>query len=167
MLDEYLIRRAQAGDRDALDRLVRRYYEKIYAYCSRHVGEKQAAEDLCQDTFVSMLEHIEDYRHYDKFQNYLYVVAGNKCRDFYRRKKPLCCAEVPEQPTAGSEEELLMRELVRKLPEELREAVMLRFYQELKYSDIAKILGISASLAKYRVKKAVACLREELEGEHE
>lgn len=165
MIDEYLIRRAQDGDKEALEKLISRYYDLIYRYCYHHVGEKQSAEDLCQETFVSMLEHIEEYRHYDRFLNYLYVIAGNKCRDFYKKKKPLYCEDIPwhESGKKGDEEEILLKELVRRLPRELEEIVILRFYQELKYQDIAKILGISSSLAKYRLKKAVTQLRKELE----
>lgn len=165
MIDEYLIRCAQTGNKDALEKLITRYYDRIYSYCFHHVKEKQAAEDLCQETFLSLLEHIEEYRHYNKLQNYLYVIAGNKCRDFYKKKKPLYYDEIPEseKQDVEKEEQLFMKELVHHLPKELEEIVILRFYQELKYQDIAKILQISNSLAKYRVKKAIAYLREELE----
>lgn len=109
-----------------------------------------------------MLEHLEEYRHYDRFGNYLYVIAGNKCKDFYKKKKPLYCGDVPEEDLSASaaDEEISMRELVHKLPRELEEVVILRFYQDLRYRDIAKILQISSSLVKYRVKKAVALLKE-------
>lgn len=169
MLDEYLLRRAQEGDKSALERLLRRYYDKIYAYCFHRVSDRQTAEDLCQETFCSMLEHLEEYRHYDKFQNYIYVIAGNKCKDFYKKKKAVPIGEMEEfagqqaSQRPGPEEEVSLRALVHRLPEELEEAVVLRFFQELKYQDIASILGISSSLAKYRVNKALSLLREELE----
>ncbi|MCH5344624.1 MAG: RNA polymerase sigma factor [Acetatifactor sp.] len=169
MLDEYLLRRAQEGDKSALERLIRRYYDQIYAYCFHRVSDRQTAEDLCQETFCSMLEHLEEYRHYDKFRNYLYVIAGNKCKDFYKKKKTVPIGEMEEfegqrvSQKPGPEEEISLRELVHLLPEELEEAVVLRFFQELKYQDIASILGISSSLAKYRVNKALSLLRKELE----
>lgn len=161
MTDEALLHRAQSGDKDALEELVRRYYDKIYAYCFHHTGDRQTAEDLCQETFCSMLEHLEEYRHYGRFANYLYVIAGNKCKDFYKKKKPLYCEIVPEEENvSAADEEISMRELVHKLPRELEEVVILRFYQDLRYRDIARILRISSSLVKYRVKKAVALLKE-------
>lgn len=165
MVDEHLIRRAQGGDKAALDSLIRRYYDNIYSYCFHHAGEKQTAEDLCQETFLSMLAHIEEYRHYDKFQNYLYVIAGNKCKDFYKKKKSLCYDEIftSKERHENNEEALFIKELVHKLPHDLREIIILRFYQDLKYKDIAKILNISISLAKYRTQKAIAMLREEVE----
>lgn len=165
MTDEALLRRARSGDKDALEGLVQRYYDNIYSYCFHHVGDRQAAEDLCQETFCSMLEHLEEYRHYDRFGNYLYVIAGNKCRDFYKKKRPLYCEAIPEGEgsMSAADEEISMRELVHRLPKELEEVVILRFYQDLRYQDIARILGVSSSLVKYRVKRAVALLKEACE----
>lgn len=165
MVDGYYIRRAQNGDRRALDKFIRRHYDEIYAYCFHRVQDQQTAEDLCQETFIRMLEHIGEYRHYGKALNYLYVIAGNLCRDHYKKKKPELYDEAPESlmQTDSEEEKLLLRTLVEGLPEELQEVISLRFYQDLKYQDMAKILQISSSVAKYRVKKAVSMLREELE----
>lgn len=173
MIDELLIKQLLSGDRTAMEKLIRRYYDKIYRYCYVHVKDVQTAQDLTQETFYSIIAHIGEYVHYDKFQNYLYVVAGNKCKDYYRKKKPLYMEELPEHgaslPGGHGEGEtelvdrLYLRQLVEELPEELAEAVILRFYQDLKYQDVAKVLGISLSLAKYRVKKAVSLLKNELE----
>lgn len=165
MIEEYLLRRAQDGDKEALDKLIRRYYDKVYTYCYHHTDDSEAAEDICQETFCSVLEHIGEYRHYNKFLNYLYVIAGNKCKDFYKKKKLIYLDKLPEGEAQEYEWEsdIAMRQLVQSLPSELREVIILRFYQELKYQDIAKILQISSSLVKYRVKKAIFCLQEELE----
>lgn len=169
MLDEYLIKQLQAGDKTAMEKLIRRYYDKIYFYCYVHVRDVHTAQDLTQETFYSIVLHLNDYVHYDKFQNYLYVVAGNKCKDYYRKKKPVYMDELPENRThaaqGGKEQEaelverLYLRQLVEQLPEELAEAVILKFYQDLKYKDVAKVLGISLSLAKYRVKKGISLLK--------
>lgn len=165
MFDTYIIRCAQAGDKQALDKLVRRYYDAIYTYCHHHVQDQQIAEDICQETFYRALAHIEEYKHYDKFQNYLYVIAGNQCKDFYKKKKPIYISEISEKEdaTESFEEVITMKELVQKLPVELKEVIVLRFYQELKYQDIAKIIHCSSSLVKYRVQRAIELLREEWE----
>ena len=144
-----------------LERMIRKYYDEIFLYCYHHVGSRTVAEDLCQDTFVSFIEHYEEYRHIGKAKNYLYTIAGNKCKDFYRKKVPVPMDELPEQGTGECLEELVViRQMVSALPEELREAVMLRYFQNLKYVDIASILKISLSMAKYRVKKGVKQLSE-------
>lgn len=144
-----------------LERAIRKYYDEIFLYCYHRVGNRAAAEDLCQDTFVSFIEHYSEYRHIGRTKNYLYTIAGNKCRDFYRKKMPVPMEELPEQGTGENLEELaVVRQMVSELPDELREAVVLRYFQNLKYMDIASILGISLSLAKYRVKRGLEQLSE-------
>lgn len=144
-----------------LEKTIRKYYDEIFRYCYHCVGNRAAAEDLCQDTFVSFIEHYEEYRHIGRTKNYLYTIAGNKCKDFYRKKVPVPMEELPEQGTGECLEELaVIRQMVANLPEELREAIVLRYFQNLKYADIASILKISPSLAKYRVKRGLEQLSE-------
>lgn len=144
-----------------LEKTIRKYYDEIFRYCYHCVGNRAAAEDLCQDTFVSFIEHYEEYRHIGRTKNYLYTIAGNKCKDFFRKKVPVPMEELPEQGTGECLEELaVIRQMVSNLPEELREAIVLRYFQNLKYADIASILKISPSLAKYRVKRGLEQLSE-------
>ena len=144
-----------------LERIIRKYYDEIFLYCYHRVGNRAAAEDLCQDTFVSFIEHYAKIRHIGRTKNYLYTIAGNKCKDYYRKNTSGPMEELPEQGTGERFEELaVVRQMVSDLPDELREAVVLRYYQDLRYTDIASILGISPSLAKYRVKKAMEQLSE-------
>lgn len=139
-----------------LEKIIRKYYDDIFRYCCHHVESRAAAEDLCQDTFESFIGHYGKYRHIGKAKNYLYTIAGNKCRDYYRKRAPIPMEEVPWEGTEASlEESVIVRQMLMALPEELREAVMLRYFQNLRYADIADILGISLSLAKYRVKRGL------------
>lgn len=144
-----------------LEKTIRKYYDEIFRYCYHCVGNRAAAEDLCQDTFVSFIEHYEEYRHIGRTKNYLYTIAGNKCKDFYRKRVSVPMEELPEQGTGECLEELaVIRQMVANLPEELREVIVLRYFQNLKYADIASILKISPSLAKYRVKRGLEQLSE-------
>lgn len=144
-----------------LERTIRKCYDEIFLYCYHRVGNRAVAEDLCQDTFVSFIEHYAECRHIGRTKNYLYTIAGNKCRDFYRKNRSIPMEELPEQDTKESLEELaVVRQMVSALPDELREVIVLRYFQNLKYADIALVLGISSSLAKYRVKKAIRQLAE-------
>ena len=149
MQTEKLIRMAQRGDKSALDKLIRLYYDSIFSYCYHHVGNRQEAEDLCHDTFCSVLENLEDYHHIGKFQNYLYVVARNKCKNYYKKHRELLMENLPEQTQTLFE---------------LQEVIILRFYQDLNYRSIAQIMGYSLSTAKYRVKKALLIIKNEWEG---
>lgn len=144
-----------------LEKIIRKHYDEIFRYCYHHVESRAVAEDLCQDTFVSFIEHYEQYRHMGKAKNYLYTIARNKCRDHYRKRSPIFMEMVPEQETGECmEESVVIKYMVMKLPEEFKEAITLRYFQSLKYADIAAILEISPSLAKYRVKKGVELLAE-------
>lgn len=150
-----------------LEKIIRKYYDEIFRYCYHHVASRAVAEDLCQDTFVSFIEHYGEYRHEGKAKNYLYTIAKNKCRDYYKKKMPLYMEEVPEQETVQSvEDTIIIKQMVMNLPEEFREAVVLRYFQNLKYKDIAVILKVSTSLAKYKVKKGLGLLSEMEGGVH-
>lgn len=142
-----------------LEKTIRKYYDEIFRYCYHHVESRAAAQDLCQDTFLSFIEHYTQYNQIGKTKNYLYTIARNKCRDYYRKKTPLFMAEVPElEMEERMEEAVAVRQMVMSLPEEFKEAVMLRYFQCMKYKEIADILGITSSLVKYRVKKGLELL---------
>lgn len=142
-----------------LEKIIRKYYDEIFLYCCHHTGSRTAGEDLCQDTFVSFIEHYKDYHHMGKTKNYLYTIAGNKCRDYRKKHPPVLMEELPEQKAEGDlEDSVILRQLLSSLPEELREILILRYFQDLRYTDIAFILKISPSLAKYRVKKGLELL---------
>ncbi|MCM1048138.1 MAG: RNA polymerase sigma factor [Clostridiales bacterium] len=144
-----------------LEKIIRKYYDEIFRYCYHHVASRAAAEDLCQDTFMSFIEHYEDYRHEGKVKNYLYVIAKNKCRDYYKKHTPLLIEDIPEYESRECiEETVVIRQMVMSLPEEFREAVILRYFQNLRYSDIAAFFNVSPSLAKYRVKRGLELLAE-------
>lgn len=69
------------------ERMLTAYYDEIFRYCYHHVGSRETAEDLCQDTFVSFLEHKSDYHSRGKLKNYLYTIARNKCIDYHRKNR--------------------------------------------------------------------------------
>ena len=133
-----------------LEKIIRKYYDEIFLYCCHHAGSRTAGEDLCQDTFMSFIEHYKDYHHMGKTKNYLYTIAGNKCRDYRKKHTPVLMEELPEQKAEGDlEDSVILRQLLSSLPEE---------QLDLRYTDIAFILKISPSLAKYRVKKGLELL---------
>ncbi len=142
-----------------VERAIRKYYDEIFRYCYHHVESRAVAEDLCQDTFLSFIERYGQCRIGDKVRNLLYTIAKNKCRDYYKKHTPLIMGEIPEQGTGECmEEAVIVRQMVLGLPEEYREAVVLRYFQNLRYTDIAAILDVSPSLVKYRVKRGLELL---------
>lgn len=159
-------RKLKNGDKEGVYIAFDAYYDKIYGYCYRHVNHRETAQDLTQEVFLRVLLHLENYRHYGKFENYLYVIAGNLCRDYYRKRRVLSLEDLElqkeEQGFARTEEQLVVEQALKKLPEQEREIILLRFYQDLKIKDIAKILGLKLSTVKYHLKRAQERLEDEL-----
>ena len=155
--DFLLLRRMHQGDEGAIEEFVRKYYPLMLRYCRLHLWDAGEAEDVTQETFARFFRTLPQYQHYGKAANYLYVIAGNLCRDSFKKARPLALDDVPElarEETPALDRKLDVRRALDSLPPELREAAVLYYYQELPQIAISKILGISLPLVKYRIKRA-------------
>lgn len=155
--DFLLIQKMRMGDEGAVCAFVEKYYPQILKYCRVHIGDAGYAQDMTQETFVRFFGSMEEYRHYGKAANFLYVIAANVCRDFHRKNREIPLEELPQEVDPADERMDLridIRAAFSKLPQELRETAVLYFMQERKQKDIARILGISLSLVKYRIGRA-------------
>lgn len=167
--DFLLIQKMKSGDEQAIDVFVRKYYPQILRYCRLHIRDGGHAEDMTQETFEHFFRTFKNYRHYGKAANYLYVIAANVCKDYYRRREEFPMEELPERGDGGMErleEALDVHAALKRLPEECREAAVLFFFQGLRQKEIAAILGIGLPLVKYRVGRAKMLLQDYL-GEEE
>lgn len=170
-------------DRDLTEKMIRENYACIYAYCFRHLGHRETAEDITQEVFLRFFSHAERYREYGKLKNYLYVIAGNLIRDYHRKcdRHSLSgvCEEQEHIPMTaevvrrgdfsfGSEESeqvierLHVREALAVLDADERDIVILRYYQELRIKDIAMIKRMPASTVRYQLRRAEKRLKKEL-----
>lgn len=159
--DFLLVRKMKIGDETAMETFVTKYYPAIRNYCRLHTDRDCDAEDITQAAFERFFRSFTSYRHIGKAVNYLYVIARNLCRDSYRKKRDIAMEELPdtgENPVAVKENRIDIEEAIRKLPEELREVVILHDFQELKLKEVAEIIGIGIPLVKYRVGKAVKAI---------
>ena len=155
--DFLLLCRMHQGDESAIEEFVRKYYPLILRYCRLHLWDDSFAEDVTQEVFARFFRSLPQYRHYGKLPNYLYVIAGNLCRDSCKKLRPISLEEVPEasaEQMPELERKLDVRRALDSLPPELREAAVLYFYQELPQKSIASILGIGLPLVKYRIRRA-------------
>ena len=163
--DALLLRRVKSGDEDAIEDFVCKYYPVILRYCCFHAPERETAEDITQETFARFFRTLPQYQHYGKAANYLYVIAGNLCRDCYRRRTECSLEETEGSPAGGMETAYVRLDVQRALealPPELREISILFFYQELPQREIASILGIGLPLVKYRIHRARKLLQQML-----
>lgn len=166
--DLLLLLRMQNGDDQAIEAFVRKYYPRILQYCRLHIGDPGYAEDCTQETFARFFRSLPQYRHYGKAANYLYVIAGNLCRDYYRRPAELPMDTLPEQPVdpiASSDLRMDLRQALGRLSPELREAAVLYFLQGESQAEIARILDIGLPLVKYRIRRAKELIKNSLEKE--
>lgn len=155
--DFLLIHRMKNGDDTAIETFVRKYYPVILRYCHLHIKDQGYAEDATQEVFARFFRTLNTYQHYGKAQNYLYVIAANICRDFYRKPEELSVEELSVEPILEMEPldlRLDVHSALKKLPSELREVTILFFFQEVKQKEIAKILNIGLPLVKYRIKRS-------------
>ena len=155
--DFILLHRMRNGDDQAIEDFVRKYYPMILRYCHLHIRDTGYAEDLTQETFARFFRTLPQYQHYGKAANYLYVIAGNLCRDFQKKPDAIPMDELPEQPAYPLDTldvKLDIHRALDQLPPELREVTILYFFQELKQKEIAQILDIGLPLVKYRIKRA-------------
>lgn len=179
--DFILMQRIKSGRDDAVEEFVRKYYPVILKYCRYHTTDKDIAQDLTQETFEKFFASLSRYQHRGKAANYLYVIAGNLCRDSHRRHSEIPLEEreklseeygnLPGRGFAASEEvnpmeaaedRLLVEQALGHLPQELREVIILYYFQNLKLKEISQILQIGLPLVKYRMSRAKELLREYL-----
>ena len=139
-------------------------YDSIYRYCYMRVRNTSLAEDLTQETFLRFLEHPQ-YQTVNKTMQLLYTIAGNLCKDEFRRAK---ATELPEDlPSDESTEESVLsnvslQQALSELPDEDRELMLLRYANDVPIGVISKLLGISRFKVSRRLSRITQELREKL-----
>lgn len=152
-----LVHKMKNGDEGAMDVFIRNYYSVILRYCQFHISNVGDSEDLVQETFLRFFKSLPGYNHHGKAKNYLYRIAGNLCKDYYRKNVEwslLGDLELQNGQIELIEDRIDLERALHKLPEEFREVIILYYFQELQLKEIAEILDIGLPLVKYRMKKA-------------
>ena len=160
------------GNKGAFAALIERYKKPIFNLMVRTCGSLEDAADLTQETFIKAFERLETFDADRKFFSWLYTIGINHARDHARRKKtqPMFvehCEDIDtfspaitDCPDAARQmDALTIEKALGVLPLEQREAVVLRYREDLSMQDIADILGISVSAAKMRVHRALGALK--------
>lgn len=158
-----------AAQRELLTRTLDVEGPRLLAYLRRAWGE-QEAEDLFEETFLRAAQRIDAVTNAQRPGLYLLTIARNLARDRLRRPAPQAvesneldaCAATPSMGSEG-EASIRLRAAVTRLPEPLREVVALRLAAELKFEEIAELLGIPLGTALTRMRSAVTELRGMLE----
>ena len=172
------IARARAGDAEAWGDLYREYAPAIFRFCRRALPTREDAEDATTDVFVKVHEKLHQYDATRPFSSWLYKVAANHCWDLLRRRKIRQDKEtedvdsVPlEHPDANQLEQLIekrtseeVRKALSKMGTRARMALVMRYYSDMSYDEIADELGVRRAFVGVVLLRARHELRHALEG---
>lgn len=166
MNERFLILKAKSGNQDALEELIKLYYQPIYKYFVRTCGNSATALDLTQDTFMKLVQGLPKYQPYKDFCAYLYTIAHHVGIDYLKKKKEILLEneypfEIQQAPKDEKDENYYrMRAVLYKISEKQRECLILYYYQGLNYRQISSILSIPVSTAKTRVRSGLQRCRD-------
>jgi RNA polymerase sigma-70 factor (ECF subfamily) len=152
-----LVQAARAGDRDALDRLLRAHYDRLHALCCRLIGNEADALDACQEALITIARRLDRFDARSSFGTWAYRVTTNACFDELRRRGRRPLAAVPDElPAPGDIGEATAQRLdidaaLAQLPVEYRAAVVLRDLCGLPYVDIGEVLSIPVGTVRSRI----------------
>lgn len=170
--DEELIVIFQKGNNSAFDELFSRYKQPLLGYLERYMNNTTTAEDIFQQTFITLWTKRDYYKPTFLFKTWLYTIATNLARDNLKHKaiqkeiKIENMEQIPDNSNNHNKEVIeTVKEVVEKLPEEQRQTFVLARYQELNYQEIAKICGCSLSAVKMRIHRALKTVTESLAGQ--
>lgn len=191
--DIALIASSLKGDQQAFGRLVRRYEDLVFRYAFKLCRDREAAEEVLQDTFINVFRKLEQFDRRSKFSTWLYRVVTNGCLMRLRKTKLAKASVSIDSPEGFSDhprfdedghilqtipswrdtplDGVLNRETrhhldraIAKLPPDHRSVFVLRDVEERSAEETARILGLSVPAVKSRLHRARAFLREELHG---
>ena len=184
--DEQLLARLRTGDREVFGPLVRRYERELYGYLRRYLGDDDLADDVFQTTFLAVFRKIKQYEPGRPARPWLYTIATNQAIDALRKRNrqadrradgltttdedgeprplfellPATGVAPPDHAERGEERERV-RACVSRLPDLLREVILLAYFQGMKYRDIADALEIPLGTVKSRLHAGLVQLTEE------
>ncbi len=167
--DETLMTRFRQGDTRAFEALFQRYSRPVHGYLSRLTGSPAAAEDLVQQTFLSVVRSRGRFLEGARVKPWLYAIATNAARDWQRRRRPEELTEEGELPTSVPAEaptardtglERAVQRALEQLPEGQRLPIMLHRFEGMGFAEIAESLGLTETAVKVRAHRGYARLRE-------
>ncbi|MGI8794021.1 MAG: RNA polymerase sigma factor [Acidimicrobiales bacterium] len=167
--DQSLVAAAQAGDRHALDLLLRRHIDRVSALCRRIAGNDADGADATQEALIAIVKGLPRFDGRSKFSTWAWRVATNACLDELRRRKrrpePAEPAELGDfAPVGGPSiagavaDRLDVDAALAQLPTDFRAAVVLRDLCGLEYAEIAEVLSIPVGTVRSRIARGRAAL---------
>ncbi len=176
--ERILVQRALAGDQGAFCELVKAYQSPVYNLAYRMLGTSMEAEEAAQETFLRVYRRLHTYDAQQKLSSWILAIASHYCVDLLRRRRitwiPLEHAPALSEPTdkspelgvLQSEREREIQEMLGCLPEGYRLVLILRYWHELSYEEMARMLGTTESAVKSKLHRAREALATHMNKRH-
>lgn len=165
-----LVRRALDGDGEAFETLVEVYKARVYSVAYQIAGNRDDAEDICQESFIKLYRNIRAYSSNHKFTTWLFRLVTNTAIDHLRKQKksrrlPVEAGLPDRSQASDSDLKLTLDRILSKVSPKQRMAFVLRDLQGFPLSEVAQILGCSGVTARVHLHKARTRIRKSLENE--
>jgi RNA polymerase sigma-70 factor (ECF subfamily) len=180
--DAILVNKYIAGDENSLAILVERHQSKIYGYIYSKVSDRDLTEDIFQETFFKVIHTLKSKKYYNeegKFLSWVLRIANNLIVDKFRSDKKMYMKRDKEEFSIFStitdnspniEKELIknqvdadLKKIIQELPQDQKEVLMMRYYSDMSFKEIADITGVSVNTTLGRMRYAITNLRKVIE----
>lgn len=176
--DALLVKNYMSGDENALTVLIERHQTRIYGFIYSKISDRDLSDDIFQDTFIKVIKTLksESYNEEGKFLPWVIRIAHNLIIDHFRKSKKMPMLRETEEfsifsvlpgHTETIENELItlqiesdLKKIIKELPEDQKEVLMMRIYQDLSFKEISELTGVSINTALGRMRYAVLNLRK-------
>lgn len=179
--DALLVKNYMSGDENALSILINRHQTKIYSFIYSKISDRDISDDIFQDTFIKVIKTLKSksYNEEGKFLPWVMRIAHNLIIDHFRRNKKMPMLRETEEFSIFSimtdksltiENQMIsdqvendLRKIIEELPEDQKEVLVMRIYQDLSFKEISELTGVSINTALGRMRYALMNMRKVIE----
>lgn len=178
--DEEMMASYQTGNEQALRVLFERYKRRILNFCLQLLANRADAEEVAGDVFISVITHKQSFDPGRRFSTWIYTIARNKCISRMRRRRPVFSLWGSQTESVGNIWEIAdesrmarddlnrkemrqyVRDAIRELPDEQRQAILLREFHRMSYAEISEVMDCSLEKVKILIYRGREQLRRRL-----
>ena len=176
------VERAKNGDKEAFEILYNEFHDKLYFFILKNVKNKEAAEDITQETFLKSMEKISTLEKTENYGTWLHNIAYNKCMDFFRSEKNKSYFDndeeyetaledvslnepvmLPDDYAINKERQNQLKAVIDELKPDVKSAIILYYYDNLSVKEVAKTLGIKENAAKQKLFAARKKIKQKID----
>lgn len=156
--DQILVRRALQSDPESFGELCRRYYDSLVAVADSILADHHLAQDAAQEALSAACRDLAKLKNPERFGPWIGAICRNVAKDMLRQLRqqrvPVEAPAADEPDCRHDEREAILNQALQQLPQHLREVVFLRFYNEMSYRQMVKILGVTEQVIDGRLRRA-------------